>query len=172
MSINASAFNQDPPSVVDQCAQQLELAENYLASGLISEAGELFEGMLNSANKAPALMGLARCSFHRERLHESLSYLQALDQVEPTFPDLANNMGVVLFKLGLVEQARQQFERAAAAAPQEPVSWLNLIDMARRTEDDDACRRYCHKLIEVDPGNTEARTILQQLDSGTPPTTP
>ena len=147
--------------VTDGCDERLAQGEGYLASKLVAEAAELFQSVLMDGGEEPrALMGLARCMYLRRRPHKALSHLQQLAAVAPEYPELANNMGVILFEMGLLEPAREQFERAASQAPDDPVTWLNLIDLARQAEDRPNGERYCRRLLEVDPGNLEALTYL------------
>ncbi len=143
-------------------AEQLALAESYLDSRLVNEAADIFQSVLVHTGEPRALMGMARCMYLRRRLHEALSHLQQLAVVDPSFPELANNMGVILFEMGLLEQARAQFEKAAEQTPQNTVTWLNLMDLARKADDREGCERYCRRLLEVDPGNTEALDYLGQ----------
>lgn len=146
----------------EENAARLELAESYLASRLVNEASDIFHSVLIATGESRALMGMARCMYLRRHLHEALSYLQQLASQDPQFPDLANNMGVILFEMGLLEQAREQFEKAARQVPENPVTWLNLMDVARKAEDHKNCERYCRRLLEVDPGNSEALSYLGQ----------
>ena len=139
---------------------QLATADSYLASRLVSQAEELFQLILVNTEEPRAIMGVARCMYLRRRLHEALSHLQQLASVDPDYPELANNMGVILFEMGLMEQARQQFERAAQETPGNTVTWLNLMDLARKADDREGCERYCRRLLEVDPGNIEALDYL------------
>ena len=152
---------------LEDSSEQLALAESYLNSRLVNEAADLFQSVLVSTGEPRALMGMARCMYHRRRLHEALSHLQQLAAVDPQFPELANNMGVILFEMGLLEQARVQFERAAQESPDNPVTWLNLMDLARKAEDHEGRQLYCRRLLEVDPGNLEALDYLGQ--SARPP---
>ena len=147
---------------VEDCTEQLALAESYLATGLVNEATEVFQSVLVISGEPEALMGMARCMYHLRRLHEALSHLQQLAVVDPQFPELANNMGVILFEMGLLEQAREQFEHAAEECPENTVTWLNLIDLARKAEDDEGREKYCRRLLEVEPGNLEALEFLGQ----------
>ena len=147
--------------VTDNNDARLTQAEGYLSSKLVNEAIELFQSVLMEDGEAPrACMGLARCMYLRRRPHEALSHLQQLAVLDPEYPELANNMGVILFEMGLLEQAREQFERAASQVPDNPVTWLNLIDLARQADDRPGGERYCRRLLEVDPGNMEALTYL------------
>ena len=143
-------------------AAQLDLAESYLASKLVNEASDIFQSVLIATGESRAFMGMARCMYLRRRLHEALSHLQQLAAQDPQYPELANNMGVILFEMGLLEQAREQFERATREVPDNPVTWLNLMDVARKAEDHEGCERYCRRLLEVDPGNSEALSYLGQ----------
>lgn len=149
-------------TIADAGEEGLQLAESYFASRLISEAAETFQSVLEKTGDSRALMGLARCMYHRRRLHEALSYLQELEARDPEYPEMANNMGVILFEMGLLDRARENFERASQESPDNPLSWLNLLDLARKQEDRSACERYCQRLLQVDPGNSEAISYLEQ----------
>jgi tetratricopeptide (TPR) repeat protein len=78
---------------------------------------------------------------------------------------LLNARGVALLKDGKVEEALEEFQKAAEADPQSAVIQSNLAyayDRQGRT--DDAVAAY-KKVLEIEPGNTVARNNLGTLYS-------
>jgi tetratricopeptide (TPR) repeat protein len=153
---DASANKADP--------NDLEMAEAYLASGLIAEATELFTKYLKSTQAARASMGMAICAYHRENFHEALAYLQCLATIDPTYPDLANLAGAVMFRLGLIEEARSQFRDAVDCAPDNPVPLLNLADIEYQMGNVNACLEAIDKALALDPQYADAIAMRDRIE--------
>jgi Flp pilus assembly protein TadD len=127
----------------------LARATTYLDVGLVSAAKELYDALLtldDFADFAPARHGLARCAFARGELHEALGHLQLLMQQDATNAEVNNDVGVVYFRLGLRERAREQLERAVMLDPNNMETRRNLIEACFVLDDLEACRR--HALVE------------------------
>jgi dTDP-4-dehydrorhamnose 3,5-epimerase len=153
----------------------LERAAIYLDAGLVHDAEELFGALVDSPDAAAAHAGLAQCAYRRRELHDALGHLQAAEQLDPGYPNLANDMGVVLFELGMNEQARAQFERAAQADPENPRPWRNLLDTAIASRDYDGCVRCARRVLALNPADAEARqivTVAEEEGYGAAPITP
>lgn len=159
-----------PPQVIEPEAadkadpNDLEMAEAYLASGLIAEATELFTKHLESAQAARASMGMAICAYQRENFHEALAYLQCLVTIDPTYPDLSNLAGAVMFRLGLIEEARNQFRDAVDCAPDNPVPLLNLADIEYHMGNVNACLEAIDKALALDPQYADAIILRDRIE--------
>ena len=163
--INYTALPPPPPVAFaptwhSQSIEDLDRAEAYLASGLIAEAEELFAAQLTSAVGPRAQMGLVQCAYHRRNMHEALSHLQSLARIDPNYPDLENNLGVVLYELGMLAEAKQQFKEAAAKAPPNPQPWRNLMDIAAKENDLETCLECCQQILKLNPEDKEAQALL------------
>jgi tetratricopeptide (TPR) repeat protein len=141
--------------------EELDRAEAYLNAGLVIEAGELFRSVVEAGGPARARWGLARCAYYRRELHEALGHLQVLDPAE--FSDLNNDLGVIYFEMGLLEQSRRQMEQAAAGHPGNPLPIVNLIDIARAQGDRQGAIEYCRQYLALAPGDQEVEEIFAEL---------
>jgi|GEM_PF-5407874 tetratricopeptide (TPR) repeat protein len=141
----------------------LDRAEAYLNAGLVIEAHEMFEEVVNAGGPTRARWGLARCAYYRNDLHEALGHLQMLDPNE--FPDLVNDLGVIYSKLGLVDRAREQLELAAIQQPGNPLPRRNLVDIYRSLENFEACAEHCRAYLELVPDDAEMVQLLQSLEA-------
>ncbi len=142
----------------------LERATLYLETGLVAQAAEIFDGIVEEAGDPEARMGLARCAYMRGDLHEALGHLQQLQQQHPEFPGVENDLGVIYFELGLFKQAREQLELTAENQPDDPVIWRNLIDVAGSSGDKEACKDYCLRLLALEPMDHDVRELLEELE--------
>jgi tetratricopeptide (TPR) repeat protein len=150
-----------PTHEVTTAAHELERARAYLDTGLVLEAGEIFEGLLDT-DMPEARLGLARCAYARRELHLALSHLQALQQQRPDHPGLCNDLGVIYHALGLTAAAHEQL-RQAAQTTDDPITLRNLIAVAQELDDSDACIEYCERLLQIDPEDEEVRDLLVAL---------
>jgi dTDP-4-dehydrorhamnose 3,5-epimerase len=165
ISVNAlSSANgyAEVPETASQAASTIEQAEAYLAAGLIVEAAELFSNQVNSQHSSRAHMGLSQCAYYRRELHEALGHLQIIARMQPDYPDLHNNLGVVLFEMGLIKEAQEQFLHATRKEPQNIQPWRNLIDLSLSSQDYVSCVEYCHHILELVPDDPEAKIALTQ----------
>ena len=148
-----------------QVERDLEMADAYLASGLVSDGAELYERHLESALASRAHIGLAKCAYHRREFHEALGYLQAVSVIEPGYPDLANCMGAVLFGMGLEDEAREAFEVAVAEQPDNLVGLSNLAELCMKAEDFEACAEACRQILQLVPGDRDTTAMLQEAEA-------
>jgi tetratricopeptide (TPR) repeat protein len=144
------------------CQELLGRAQVLMDAGLVSPAAELYQRILEQEENAEARQGAGRCAYLRGELHEALGHFQRIDEGR-SLPGLQNDLGVIYFELGLVEQAHAQLEKAATQCPEDVVIWRNLLDIAISREDRVACRIYCDQVLALDPSDKEVRGLLQQL---------
>ena len=83
---------------------------------------------------------------HRaDRVGEAIqSYRQVLE-LNPSLPEMHNNLGTLLKGQGLWEEARAAFERALQAKPDCADAWFNLGNLCR-TRSESAEAIDCYKL--------------------------
>lgn len=140
----------------------LERAEAFLESGLVSEAAEIYEEIITRGGDSPRVqMGLAQCAYRQRKLHEALGHLQAVLQSAPDHPSVHNDLGVVLFELGLPEEASAAFEEALARHPDDPQPLRNLMDVAVARDDWNACIACCEQILVREPEDDEVKQVLE-----------
>jgi len=143
-------------------SDSLDRAETYLESGLVSEAAEIYEEMIARGEDSPRVqMGLAQCAYRRRLLHEALGHLHAVLQSAPHYPNVHNDLGVVLFELGLCEEAQLAFQEALAQDPADPQPLRNLMDAAIAADDWNACIECCENILARDPDDAEVQQVLE-----------
>lgn len=130
--------------------QPLARAEELLASGLVAAASEIYDTILEHEEVPAARHGAARCAFLRSELHAALGHLQRLER-EGATAELANDLGVIYFHLGLAAEARQQLELAVELAPDHEAAWQNLVDITAAAGDQEASRACQARLAALAP---------------------
>ena len=142
MNAASSSLPVSPP-----CRREYDLdeANTFLERGLVFEARELFARHVESDLAPRAWMGLARCAYQSCDLHEALANAQIVGQLDPDFPGLHNTLGIVLFGLGLADDARQQLLEAVNRDPTDPVVWRNLAHVEHGSGDHEACVAACER---------------------------
>lgn len=73
--------------------------------------------------------------------------------------------GRCLQALGRTERAREAFERVLRLDGQNPVALRSLAELARDRGEPEEARRHLEALLQVDPGNEEARAMLEDLEA-------
>lgn len=137
-------------------------AESFLDAGLVSAAAEIFEALLEVEGLGDlfqARHGLARCAFARGELHAALGHLQLLMQQDGTSAEVNNDLGVVYYRLGLLDLAKEQLERAVMLAPDDGLALRNLVDVAYACGDLDTCAEAAETLLTRER-NAEVAQIL------------
>ncbi|PIE19338.1 MAG: hypothetical protein CSA65_02870 [Proteobacteria bacterium] len=154
------------PPVID-VESVLARAASYYDAGVISAAKELYEALLSvegDEELGAARHGLARCAFARGELHEALGHLQLLLQREPKNAEIHNDLGVVFYKLGLIERAREQLERALTLDPNDMGCRRNLIEVTFVLDDLKTCQRHC-EIEQAREPTVEIAEILEIVRS-------
>jgi tetratricopeptide (TPR) repeat protein len=86
----------------------------------------------------------------------------ALD-VEPNYPEAANNLGNILLGQGQVEAAAEQFRAALRLRPDFAMACNNLGNALRLQGDPVAALAHFRQAVELDPSLPEARSNLSQI---------
>jgi tetratricopeptide (TPR) repeat protein len=74
----------------------------------------------------PVYMDLAATYGHLAELTNALAVLRDAESRWPKDADVLNAIGVILVRRGVMDDAIKSFEKAAEAAPDDPVTFLNL----------------------------------------------
>ena len=75
---------------------------------------------------SPIYLDLAATYGHLGELSSALAVLRDAEARWPNDADILNAVGVILIRRGVLDDAIKAFEKAAAAAPDDPVAYLNL----------------------------------------------
>ena len=142
-------------------------AEQHVAAGRLSKAEEIFASQCECdiEHRPRALMGLAHCAVARHCVHEALGHLQELQNIDPHYPSLDNDFGVVYYQLGLVDQARASFDRAVREDASHLEAWRNLLHIALEMRDANACVEASQRILGQDPSDPTARAIMDAAAS-------
>ncbi|MGD8377182.1 MAG: tetratricopeptide repeat protein, partial [Acidobacteriota bacterium] len=90
-------------------------------------------------------------------------------QVAPDFAEVRRSLGVAYHRLGRVEEARKEWERAVAVAPAAGLALADLC-MSYRREDLDRARELCERALAARPdlGDTHFAMAYIAQASGDP----
>jgi len=78
----------------------------------------------------------------------------------PEFPEVHNNLGISRLRLGKVNEAGTEFERAAALDPGEPNYWVNAAIAKLSGKQPAAAVAPLERARKLDPGDKDARSLL------------
>lgn len=84
-------------------------------------------------------------------------------KLEPHVPEVANNLGHALLRLGKVDQARTALRRADQLRPDQPVILGNLADCARATGEHHLAVEYLEKRLKLQFDMDAARILIGLL---------
>lgn len=107
--------------------EALSMAQQRLNDGLLHEAGQLFEGVLEiKSNQPDALLGLAGIAMRIGQPEAARTVLAQGLSAHPQLGRLHAEHATVLRQLQRLDEAIAGYRRAAALMPQEPTAWNNL----------------------------------------------
>src|SRR6202000_205983 len=117
-----------------------------------------------NANEAQFYLGLA--TFYAGHMEKADNAFHALAARLP-LTEVLNNLGVVAARRGQ-KNARDYFEKSVQADPNEPDYRFNLAVELYREGDGQGASHQLRELLALYP-DTEAKTFLDAIASGTPP---
>lgn len=104
----------------------LHRGQDLLLRDRPAEAGRCFDIALTTApDDVAALNARARSHFILGELEPALVLLDAAAELDPGLPEIWNNRGVILTRLGRLAEARGSFAKGLALAPGDPGILLN-----------------------------------------------
>jgi tetratricopeptide (TPR) repeat protein len=100
--------------------------------------------------------------FVEDEIGERVRALTERIQSSPNSEKLMNKLGVLYARFGLYDQARVEFERAAAA--QHLPAYINLGNLAFIQKDNNEARKKFNEVLRIDPNNLAALVGLAKVD--------
>ncbi len=145
----------------------LNAADAHRAAGDEAAAQRLLEqGLARAPDTAALHHALGLLHVRQRRREAALQALQRATELAPDEPRYAYVYAVALHSYGAPDQAIARLERAAGRWPGERDILLALATMQRDAGRPEAARRAAEALLAADPGDAEARALLDQLGSG------
>ena len=89
-------------------------------------------------------------------LREGISYLKRSVELNPTFTDAWNQMGLAYFRLKENETAKDAFNKGIKTNPNEPTIYNNLGNVLFGEKDYKACIELFQKAVKLNPNYSEA----------------
>lgn len=97
------------------------------------------------------------------RLEIARESLKALVAKHPNHHVALNDLGVLCYQTRCLDQAVAYTEQAASSMPNHTNTLRNLLDLYVVLKREADAKRICQRLLELDPGDTEARQVLDRL---------
>jgi len=113
----------------------------------------------------PALFGLAECLTAGEKYDEARELLERAAELVPEAPEVWNNLGEALGRLGKTADAIKRFDRAIAANEKFAPAWFGkarvLLNAGKKKDGKAAAKRY---LALADPNDPMAVTLRKLIE--------
>jgi Flp pilus assembly protein TadD len=124
---------------------------------------------LRAALQADPLNGAARHALglslvRQQRLRDAIPELAQAAQLRPDVPRYAYVYGVALHETGQVQQALQVLTEVHQRHPADRDILVALVEYHRQAGDRQAAIAWARKLVEVSPGDVQARRLLESLE--------
>ena len=100
----------------------------------------------------------------QQRLRDAIPELAQAAQLRPDTPRYAYVYGVALHEAGQVQQALQVLTEAHQRHPADRDILAALVEYHRQAGDRQAAIAWARKLVEVSPGDVQARRLLESLE--------
>ena len=143
----------------------INLADLYRQHGQEDLVAHTLRAALQAdpANSA-AYHALGLSLVRQQRLREAIPELAQAAQLRPDVPRYAYVYGVALHEASQVQQAIQVLTEAHQRHPADRDILAALVQYHRQTGDRQAAIGWARKLVEVSPGDVQARRLLETLE--------
>ncbi len=144
---------------------QVKLGEALLRAGRTEEATAQFEKVvaLDPAHRPKAWHNLGLLYLRAQRPDAAARAFTEALRLDPDLADAYIQLGTVYLTQKKLDAAARQFYRAILTAPDDPAGYGSLglvyLQAGRPAE----ARRLFEKVLELDPGNANARALLERL---------
>jgi len=152
-----------------------DLASTLERSGAFDEAVAAFEQLLEIDPEHPYALNYLGYMFADRgiRLEESVRLLEEAVAKEPANGAFMDSLGWAYFRLGQTKKAEELLDQAIQLLDEEhpeedAVIFYHVGDVAYALGKMDKAREYWRKSLEIDPGNPDVRTKLDQLEQPSP----
>lgn len=129
------------------------------------DAKLMFARSLAVFESAEAYTYLAWMFYYEGLTDEAIDYCKRAIELDPEFGNPYNDIGSYLMQRGDLDEAIPWLQKAKQAKRYTPrhFPYLNLGRLYLRKGDVDKARQEYSTLLEIDPKNEEAKTVLQEL---------
>jgi tetratricopeptide (TPR) repeat protein len=149
-------------------AQKAAQAEKQLAAGDVQSAIASYREALNATPQDPVLNFKLALALDRggDVVGEKAALEQAL-KIDPAMAIAQNQAGYLASRDGDFATAEQHFRSAVSAAPGYAEAWVNLAATLGMESHFPEAREAVANALKIDPQNTEALQLQQNLNSAT-----
>ena len=143
----------------------INLADLYRQQGQEDMVAQTLRAALQAdpANGA-AYHALGLSLVRQQRLRDAIPELAQAARLRPDVPRYAYVYGVALHEAGQVQQALQVLTEAHQRHPADRDILAALVEYHRQAGDRQAAIAWARKLVEVSPGDVQARRLLDSLE--------
>jgi Flp pilus assembly protein TadD len=146
------------------------LADLYRMQGREEDGERVLREALEVGPDNPEIQhALGLLLVRRQRLDEGLRFLNGAALARPQEPRYAYVQGVALHSSGRTADALVVLHAAHERHPGDPDLLVALATISRDAGSLDAAVDYAAKLVDLAPGNPQARLLLEELEAGRQP---
>jgi predicted Zn-dependent protease len=120
--------------------------------------------LLDFGQESAAQMALAKQLLRDGQYAAALEELQHRLNDQPDAPHTQLLLGVALFKLGRLEEARAVLGEAVRASDASAGAWLALAQVERELEEPESARSSALRAVALDAENAQAHLLLGQIE--------
>jgi tetratricopeptide (TPR) repeat protein len=143
----------------------INLADLYRQGGQEGQVEQTLRGALQvDPENGPAHHALGLSLVRQQRLHAALPELARAAQLRPDASRYAYVYGVALHQSGQVQRALQVLTEAQQRHPADRDILLALVQYHRQAGARQSAIAWARKLVEVSPGDEQARRLLESLE--------
>ncbi|HKF45974.1 MAG TPA: FG-GAP-like repeat-containing protein [Terracidiphilus sp.] len=170
-----SAEEGDYEAAVRNFQQSLALRPNYaialLNLGNVYRRQHVFDKAQDCLSRALSLLpddpeinySLGMLYAQQDQPKLASGYLQKALTLRPDYPEALNNLGIVFVHQQEFARAEEQFKTGIRVSPGFDQSYLNLARLYVFENNREQARRVLLDLLQVQPGNANARQALEML---------
>jgi tetratricopeptide (TPR) repeat protein len=132
--------------------RRFEEAVSIYNSGNFKKAELIFEEILKAEpNHEASIVYLAEINYRKRNLDRAIELLYKLIDINPTLPEVYNNLGVILKEKGRIEEAISCYIKAIHYGPDMSDSYYNLGIVLQEKGEFDSAIMCFKKAIELNP---------------------
>jgi predicted CXXCH cytochrome family protein len=147
----------------------LNLADLYRQQGQEDKAAQTLRAALQvDPASGAAYHALGLSLVRQQRLRDAIPELAQAARLRPDTPRYAYVYGVALHEAGMRQQALQVLTEAHQQHPADRAILAALVEYHQQSGDRQAAIDSARKLVEVSPGDAEARRLLERLEGTRP----
>ena len=142
----------------------INLADLYRQQGREEQTAQTLRDALKiDPDNGAARHALGLSLVRQQRLRDAVPELAKAAQLRPDAPRYAYVYGVALYQTGRIQQALQVLKEAHDRHPADRDILAALVEYHRQTGDRQGAIAWARKLVEVTPGDPQARQLLESL---------